>query len=271
MENEWHSIFAVAKENLLQGKACPMVGIATVNMSERCVEVPWAAGHMRRGKRILDIGWSMSSPEWIGVVLEAIRQGAEVVGIDIIDPRRVAGRYPQDFRAEVLAVPTRIEDFMTANPAGEMFDTVTCISTLEHIGFDRATPQEVSTTVFDRSTDPRNAPKSRGADTDEKFMLAVDRFLKPGGQLLVSVPIGSGQPILHQDSLGLYTSQFEYDSGTWSELLAKHGYTVVDEKFFSHDSAGGWQEVADIEAVGSRSSALMPFALGCAVAKLVKS
>lgn len=269
-EKEWISILEVAKKSLAQSNPNPMVGTWTANMSERCVEVPWAAGHLSGEQRILDIGWSMSSPEWIGVVLEAINQGAEVIGIDIIDPKRVVNRYPQEMKADVLAVPTRVEDFMNADPAGKMFDTITCISTLEHIGFDMATPPDVTESVFERSPDPSSAPRLRDTTTDEKFMMSVDRFLKPGGQLLVSVPIGTGQPILHRDSLGLYTSQFEYDSRTWNKLMAQHGYTVADERFFTHDSVEGWQQVWDVGAVGSRSSALMPFALGCAVAKLVK-
>jgi len=108
-------------------------------MSERCVEVPWAAALLKDTKSILDIGFSMSPPEWMGVLLRVRELNMNLVGIDIIDPVRVKSRYRADQVEAVLRVPVTVADFLTAQPGESRFETVACISTLEHIGFDKAT------------------------------------------------------------------------------------------------------------------------------------
>ncbi len=125
-----------ALECLESGVAAPLVGVETRNWSERCVEVPWAAAHLSKVGRLLDVGWSMSPPEWLGVLLAARTRGSDLVGIDIINPERVRNRYPADMVEQVFDVPVRVESVLDAQPDGEFFDTITCISTLEHIGFD---------------------------------------------------------------------------------------------------------------------------------------
>lgn len=255
---------------LASGEPKPLTGRATAQWSERCVEVPWVAAHLNNPGRVLDVGWAMSPPEWIGVLLSVIDRGSDVVGIDIIDPERVRSRYPEDIVDRVLQVPVRVQNILEAEPDDGVFDTITCVSTLEHIGFDVASPPEMTDTAFLRSKTPDEAIRDRDPETDRRFMDAAARLLRPGGSLLVSVPGGQGVPILHQDSLGLFTHQFEYDEASWRNVIGDSRFDLRSEAYFRHDASLGWQPVAEFADLTDQTSTLKPFATGCAMAHLIR-
>jgi len=263
-------ILSGALECLANGKASPRLGKDTVLWSERCVEVPWVASFLTEAGRVLDVGWAMSPPEWLGVLLAVIDRGSEVVGIDIIDPQRVVSRYPEAIRERVLGVPVRVESILDAEPVDGLFDTITCVSTLEHIGFDVASEPGITDTAFVRAKDPADAIRERDPHTDRMFMDAAARLLRPGGSLLVSVPAGHGVPILHQDSLGLFTHQFEYDEISWKHVIDDPRFFLEGEAYFRHDDEAGWHPVATFDDLTDQTSALRPFATGCAMAHLVR-
>jgi hypothetical protein len=68
--------------SLKKGEAQIIAGVDSLGMSERCVEVPWAAALLRDSSSVLDIGFSMSPPEWMGVLLRLSESGSRLVGID---------------------------------------------------------------------------------------------------------------------------------------------------------------------------------------------
>jgi 2-polyprenyl-3-methyl-5-hydroxy-6-metoxy-1,4-benzoquinol methylase len=256
---------------LKTGEPVPIVGSQTRNWSERCVEVPWAASFLGESKKLLDVGWSMSPPEWLGVLLAARAQGVELTGIDIIDPQRVKSRYPENLVDQVFEVPVRVENVLQAEPQGSFFDMITCISTLEHIGFDFASPPENNQSVFSRANSAADADSERDPDTDAQFLAATTRLLAPGGSLLISVPAGSGGPILHQDSLGYFTHQFEYDPKSWGALISDPRYRVESALYYRLDTNKGWHKVESCEELADQTSVLKPFATGCAMVHLIKN
>jgi 23S rRNA U2552 (ribose-2'-O)-methylase RlmE/FtsJ len=256
--------------SLNKGEAEVIAGVDSLGMSERCVEVPWAAALLRGSSSVLDIGFSMSPPEWMGVLLRLSELGSRLVGIDIIDPNRVESRYRVDQVSAVMQIPVRVEDFLTALPEGELFDTVACISTLEHIGIDRATEPSNTATVFERSESASDANNFRDPATDSAFLDAADRFLSSHGRILISVPAGSGGAILHQDSLGYYTHQFEYGPEQWAALISDSRFTVEQQQFYRYDSAAGWTRVHEFADLTDQTSTLMPYATGCAMVALRK-
>ena len=262
---EHEAVHAQALSCLREGIREPLFGQTTIGWSERCVEVPWVSGHLASSRTLLDIGWSMSPPEWLRVLLAARDTGTSLTGIDIIDPRRVSSRYPPDIRDKVLSVPVRVEDFLTAQPNGESFDTITCLSTLEHIGFDVASAPEDTDSAFVRAKSPEQASSERSSTVDHEFMNAAAEFLQPGGRLLVTVPAGQGTPILHQDSLGLFTYQYEYDETSWRLLTEDPRFAILEEVFFRYSSVDGWHQVSWFSDLADQTSALMPFATGCAL------
>jgi SAM-dependent methyltransferase len=262
------SVLENALASLASGAPGVLTGPDTRNWSERCVEVPWIASHLGSAKRILDVGWAMSPPEWLGVLLSCQQNGAYLIGIDIIDPQRVRTRYPEEIVERVLNVPVRIESILDAQPTEGKFDVITCVSTLEHIGFDIATEPSDTSTAFVRGKTPEEAVNTRSITTDKLFLDAVARLLTPGGALLLSVPVGHGVPILHRDSLGLYTHQFEYDEQGWKDITSDTRFTLSDEAFFRHDETAGWHQVNAVGELTDQTSRLRPFATGCAVAKM---
>ena len=253
---------------LQAGEIAPLRGPQTIDFSERCVEVPWVAGQLGGVRRLLDVGWAMSPPEWLGVLFAVADRGTLLTGIDIINPSRVKTRYPRDLVDRVLSTPVRVEDILLAEPSDGLYDAITCVSTLEHIGFDFASPESESSTAFVRSSTPEGAVAIRDPLTDQLFMDAAARLLIPGGSLFVSVPAGKGLPILHQDSLGLFTHQFEYDEKSWVTLTSDPRFQIRNEAFFTHDSEMGWLEVEVFSELTHQSSALHPYATGCAMVHL---
>jgi hypothetical protein len=97
---------------------------------------------------------------------------------------------------------------------------------------------------------------------------SCEHFLKPHGRVLISVPAGSGLPILHQDSLGLYTYQFEYDENSWNALVSDPRFLVEEQAFYQRDPDLGWHQVAEFAQLSDQTSALKPFATGCALVSL---
>lgn len=255
---------------LKSGKSVPLVGPLTRTWSERCVEVPWAASFLGKSIRLLDVGWSMSPPEWLGVLLAARGKGADLTGIDIIDPVRVKSRYPLDLVEQVFKVPVRVENVLKAELEGDPFDVITCISTLEHIGFDFASPPEDTESAFARASSATAAISERDPETDGQFLDAAMRLLVRGGSLLVSVPAGKGGPILHQDSLGFFTHQFEYDPKSWSALITDPRFRVESAHYYRLDPVNGWHQVSNCEELADQTSVLKPFATGCAMVHLIK-
>ena len=248
--------------------AQPLTGPETLEWSERCVEVPWVSAHIRNAKNILDVGWTMAPPEWLGVLLACRRSGSQLRGIDIIDPYRVRTRFPTSMLAEIDAVPVDIEDILVYEPDGSDFDLLTCISTLEHIGFDEATPEDIVDTVFQRPLTAEDAQPHRSPETDTEFLNAAVRLLQPGGRLLLTVPAGANRPVLKQDSLGRYTYFFEYGQSTWQHILEDARFAVTDSAYFTWSAENGWHEKPSIQDLAHQASDLQPFALGCACVEL---
>jgi hypothetical protein len=265
---EASAVLAQSLECLSAGSTVPLVGPATASWSERCVEVPWIAGQLGGFDRLLDVGWAMSPPEWLGILLAVVDRGTSLTGIDIIDPLRVRTRYPVDLVDRVLATPVRVESILDAQPSDGLYDAVTCVSTLEHIGFDIASPASDTSTAFVRAASAEEAIEVRDSETDRLFLNAVARLLKPGGSLLLSVPAGKGVPILHQDSLGLFTHQYEYDESSWRAITSDPRFSIRREALFTHDESLGWQEVAEFSGLTHQTSAMRPFATGCAMVHL---
>lgn len=241
-----------------------------IGMSERCVETPWVASHVPAGSRLLDIGFTMASLDYLGLLLALRRDhGVEVEAIDIVKPYRVKRRYPGDWLDEVLSVPITIGDIRTVRIPESRYDVVTCISTIEHIGFDVATSDNPNT-AFERALAPDRVPMTRDPDTNR---VVLDRFfsaLKPGGAVLISVPMGRGGPTLLKDSLGYYCAQWEYDGASWNEIVSHPGFAAECQRFFGHDPDRGWQEVPGPDHLTRASSSMKPHAEGCALAALRK-
>jgi SAM-dependent methyltransferase len=250
---------------VLNGEPRPTFG---PGLSERAIETPWVASHFKGGERVLDVGFTMSSLDYLGLLLELRRaHGVTIEAVDIVTPDRVRRRYPQEWVEEVMAVPITIGDLRTqALPTGR-YDVATIISTIEHIGFDEATHAD-PVTAFARSTTPEGVRLHRDANVNRDVLARLGSALRPGGLLLVSVPMGRGGPTLLKDSLDLYCAQWEYEAASWREIVEAPEFDVVEQEFFRLEADGTWKAVKGPADLGEQSSSLKPFAAGVALAAL---
>lgn len=254
------------KANLLNTRWTPQAPLG-VGRSERCIEVPWAQAWLEGREDILDIGFALSDLDWLRVLLT---RPAKVTAVDIIRPERVANRYPEDLRERALSVPILIGDVRQADLPAAAFDAVTCISTIEHIGFDAAgsTPDS----AFSRWTRLEDTPGERTPGVTAQVMAALARALKPGGLALVTVPMGKGGAVPVRDSLGFYTRQREYDAAAWAGIAAAPGFRLLEQRFFTWLGAeAGWAEADGPEALAHQTAWLTPHATGVALAALERT
>jgi len=264
MSDEASQILAAAKR-VLAGERVPQL---PAGLSERAVETPWVASHFKGGERVLDIGFTMSSLDYLGLLLELRRaHRVSIDAIDIVRPERVEKRYPAEWRADVMSTSIAIGDVRTIAIERGVYDVVTCISTIEHIGFDEATHADPAT-AFARSTTPEGVKLHRDPHVDRDVLRRFHEALRPGGLALISVPMGKGGPTLLRDSLGLYCAQWEYEPSSWRALVGAEGFAVVEQRFARLEPDGIWRDVSSPDDLRDCTSALMPHAAGCALTAL---
>jgi SAM-dependent methyltransferase len=265
------SQLSILKEskNVLLGKSLSLESHFGKGLSERCIETPWVASHLRDCQQILDIGFTFASLEYLGLLLELKENHhLKIDAIDIIEPKRVASRYPQEWFDSIMEVNVSIGDIRTINLPADKYDAVTLISTIEHVGFDEPS-KTLERSAFERKKTKEDVNMIRDASTDSLVLTNLHHALKKGGKLLVSVPMGAGGSVLLQDSLGYYCAQWEYEQKTWNALVGHSGFELIEQRFFGLDDEG-WTEVSSPSELRRQSSHLKLHASGCALAALKK-
>jgi SAM-dependent methyltransferase len=264
LNEEAQQILTAATDVLAGTSASPL----RAGLSERALETPWVASYFKGGERVIDIGFTMSSLDYLGLLLELRRKhDVTIEAIDIVKPERVARRYPAEWLSEVMAVPVTIGDVRTLELPVARYDIATCISTIEHIGFDEATHADPKT-AFARSSTREGVDLHRDASVNHDVIAQLGRALKPGGVLLISVPMGRGGPVLLQDSLGLYCAQWEYEAVSWREIVEAPGFDVIDQRFGRLEADGTWRWVDGPADLADQTSYLKPHAAGVALVAL---
>lgn len=212
----------------------------------------------------------MSSLDWLGLLLASQSQNNTALqAVDIVRPQRVASRYPDHWQQQVLDVDVTIGDIRNCALPVEHFDLVTCISTLEHIGFDIASVGDPDS-AFQRGKTPAQIATDRDQNVNRDVLAAFHRVLQPGGTAMISVPMGKGGPTLLKDSLGLYTRQWEYEANSWNQLISQPGFNMREQRFFGLGDDDFWHEVDGPQQLKNKSSELQPHASGCALVLLEK-
>ena len=135
-----------------------------VGFDERVVELPWAFSRLRG--RTLDAGSSLNHRHVLVRVLP------RVTSLHIVTAAPEDKAYPE------LGVSYLFADFRELPLRSGYYDTICCISSLEHVGMDN--------TAYGgppREPDPNVAASAAVAE--------LKRVLAPGGRLLVTVPFGA--------------------------------------------------------------------------------
>ena len=177
-------------------------------IDERVVELPWVAGHLRAEHRlVLDAGSSLNHHWLTDTRLHRDRQLIAYTLAPESAPRLPDMGYVYgDLRALAFG--------------DAVFDAVVCVSTLEHVGMD-------NTRFY--STDPAHARPD--PDGFLQVMTEFARVLRPGGMLLLTVPIG------RRESRG-WLQQF--DVPMLRSLQDAFGGALVDETVY-RSTPVGWE------------------------------
>jgi SAM-dependent methyltransferase len=183
-------------------------------LDERAVELPWAIARLDPGTaRVLDAGSSLNHehvldhPVWTDKTLYLMTLAPEAVCFWQRGFSYIFG--------DLRDIPTR----------DGFYDTVMCVSTLEHIGLD-------NTLFTGAQAQAETAAGGFGAAMQE-----FRRVLRPGGRLLLTVPFGQYAAL---------QTQVVFDSPSLRAALEAFGPAQTTATFFRY-SAEGWQ-IADESA-----------------------
>jgi len=242
------------------------------NKSSRCIEIPWAASKIFEygSTNILDIGFSLASLDYLGLLLELKKNfNKRIDAVDIIDPKRLEKRYPHHWLKDIYSIPIYIGDVRKTKLPENSYDMVTCISVIEHVGYDM--PSENSKdSVFIRAKKIKELNKHRDSDTNKRVLNKIFNCLKDNGILLLTVPMGKGGPVVLQDSLGYYCIQWEYENDSWQEITKHPGFDLIEQYFFKLTPVFEWVQVENVKDLNGQNACFKSHSNGCALAVLQK-
>jgi len=190
---------------------------------ERICEYPYVVHwllEMEKGSDLLDIGCVMNNKLMTTVVRELCGR------VWLLNPARDPIIHLQNPLQYELA---RLE---AAFENGEQFPCITCLSTIEHIGFDNSQYRVESLPAYYRPTDePLISSVSKIAD-----------LLAPGGSVLISVPFGYREALIHPGTLKIASQVFDQQSMDRAlDTFSSRGVRASLE-IFEADSKG-WKQV----------------------------
>lgn len=173
---------------------------APAGTDERVIEIPWVLSRLAPAGRVLEVGYAFAEAPYLAALL---RSGVELVGVDLA-LRDVEGMERVEADVRDLPLPD------------ESVDQALLVSTLEHVGADNR--------GYGLATE--DAPASRADALRE-----LGRVLRPGGRLLVTVPLG--EPGDH----GWFRLD---DVAGWTGLFASAGLFVEEQEAYEL-TQDGWR------------------------------
>lgn len=181
-------------------------------IDERIVEYPWVFSHLNdKPENILDAGSTFNF--WPIVFHEKIKNKKLTV-------MTLAPEYKNYTSPNVSYV---YGDLRSIPFADNYFDVISCISTIEHIGFDNSQ-------YLNKNRVTAHADYNKKEPSD--FIVAVEEFkriLRPGGALFITVPFG-----LRKD----YNFFQEFDIDMISEIIKVLGQENVTVLYYKLGKTG---------------------------------
>lgn len=203
---ERHVVRSMTDDAPLFASSRPLPPGYGAGFSERAVEYGWALAQEPRGV-VLDAGSSFNHP----YVLDVLVPRARTLTIVTLAPE--TSSYPE------RGIEYRYHDLRELPFADGSFDTVLCMSVLEHVGLD--------TSMYGHAAPPARDPQREAV----RAMRELVRVTASGGRLLISVPYG--RATVHEWVRTLDEAQI-------GELLDAAGARSVGIAVF-RDRGAGWQ------------------------------
>ena len=181
-------------------------------IDERIVEIPWVIKKLNlyHRKKILDAGCTLN---YSYLIDEILKNDNKLTYVNL---------YPEKFADKRSMVSYLHSDITKLNIADEAFDVVTCISVLEHIGFNNE--------IYDTS-----GIKNKELIINENLYLdgirEIRRVLKKDGTLYLSIPYG--KQILYNN-----LQQFGFDKLNKIINIFKPSLKVLYYKYFDDKKNG---------------------------------
>ena len=169
---------------------------------ERIVEIPWMMNELKNKKgKLLDAGSTLN----FKYLLQKLIKNFEI---------NIVTLYPEKRNYEYLGINYIYSDFLNLKYKKNTFDIITCISTLEHVGFDN------SFYKYNAKMKSKDLPKT---NKQIKVLFKLYNFLKPGGNLLITLPFGKA---------GKYKNLRQFDKDNLKKLFSKLKAKKIEKKFF---------------------------------------
>ena len=139
-------------------------------IDERIVEIPWIIRNLtlKKNYKILDAGCTLNFNYLIKKIL---KNNNKLNFINIFPEKNI---YKSD------SVKYHTQDISNIEFTSNYFDSVTCLSVIEHIGFDNS--------IYDQSKDEKIIKINR--NLYKKALLELKRVLKPDKWLYLTFPFG---------------------------------------------------------------------------------
>jgi SAM-dependent methyltransferase len=190
-----------------------------IGLDERCIEYPWLLSHLSEGPELLLDAGSVLNKTY--VLRNPALQNKRI---------HILTLAPEEECYWESGISYIYEDLRNLPMKDDLYDTVVCISTLEHIGCD-------NTDYTKNQIHRENRPQDYVAVVKE-----LRRVLKPGGSLFLTVPFGAYQ------HLGMLQ---QFDSKMLRITKETFGPALTEESFYKYGS-DGWKLTSEQECSDCR-------------------
>lgn len=204
--------------------------------TERAIEIPWALSCIGNEEIVLDVGYAFAEPRYLNELCNL--QLKELHGVDYVLNENVNSKMRKS-----LSDIRRIECF-----SDSYFDTILCVSTIEHVGFDNS--------IYFKENN-----YNKSLDDDLKVIQELVKILKKGGRLVITIPFGK------KIDYGWF---MQYDIKRLNRLINHSGCTVNRLEYFIYKNDGWYKAETDQLINIEYKSNNAPAAAGIACLLLIK-